>query len=132
MTTIIGFRRRAQDVHFRINLTKNSNMAKLLYTMGEVADMLSEAPSAVRYWSNYFEKYVKPQRNAKGNRLYHPEDIETLKQIQFMVKNQGLTLEGAMQRLKEDHRSVDRRVKALDSLKAIREQLVAVREVICK
>ena len=132
MTTIIGFRRRAQDVHFRINLTKNSNMAKLLYTMGEVADMLSEAPSAVRYWSNYFEKYVKPQRNAKGNRLYHPEDIETLKQIQFMVKNQGLTLEGALQRLKEDHRSVDRRVKALDSLKAIREQLVAVREVICK
>ena len=53
-------------------------------------------------------------------------------QIQFMVKNQGLTLEGAMQRLREDHRSVDRRVKALDSLKAIREQLVAVREVICK
>ena len=93
--------------------------------------MLSEAPSAVRYWSNYFEKYVKPQRNAKGNRLYHPEDIETL-QIQFMVKKQGLTLEGAMQKMREDHRSVDRRVKALDSLKAIREQLVAVREVICK
>lgn len=127
-----GFRRKGQDAHFRINQTKNSNMAKLLYTMGEVADMLSEAPSAVRYWSNYFEKYVKPQRNAKGNRLYHPEDIETLKQIQFMVKKQGLTLEGAMQKMREDHRSVDRRVKALDSLKAIREQLVAVRTAICK
>lgn len=94
--------------------------------------MLSEAPSAVRYWSNYFEKYVKPQRNAKGNRLYHPEDIETLKQIQFMVKKQGLTLEGAMQKMREDHRSVDRRVKALESLKAIREQLVKVREVLCR
>lgn len=94
--------------------------------------MLSEAPSAVRYWSNYFEKYVKPQRNAKGNRLYHPDDIETLKQIQFMVKKQGLTLEGAMQKMREDHRSVDRRVKALDSLKAIREQLVKVREVLCR
>lgn len=127
-----GWSRRARGVLFRINLTKNSNMAKLLYTMGEVAEMLGEAPSAVRYWSNYFEKYVKPQRNAKGNRLYHPEDIETLKQIQFMVKNQGLTLDGAMQKLKEDHRSVDRRVKALDSLKSIRKQLVAVREVLCK
>lgn len=132
LTTIIGWSRRAPAVHFRINKTKNSNMAKLLYTMGEVADMLSEAPSAVRYWSNYFEKYVKPQRNAKGNRLYHPEDIETLKQIQFMVKKQGLTLEGVMQKMREDHRSVDRRVKALDSLKAIREQLVAVRTAICK
>ena len=49
-----------------------------------------------------------------------------------MVKKQGLTLDGAMQKMREDHRSVDRRVKALDSLKAIREQLVAVREAICK
>ena len=107
-------------------------MAKLLYTMGEVADILGEAPSAVRYWSNYFSKYVKPQRNAKGNRLYHPEDIETLKQIQFMVKKQGLTLEGAMQKMREDHRSVDRRVKALESLKVIREQLIEVRNAICR
>lgn len=103
-------------------------MAKMIYTMGEVAQMLGENPSAIRYWSNYFEKFVKPQRNAKGNRLFHPEDIETLKQIQFLIKNQGLTLEGAKQRLTEDRRSVDRRVKALASLKAIREQLVQVRK----
>jgi len=96
--------------------------------MGEVADMLGEAQSTIRYWSNYFEKYVKPQRNAKGNRLFHPEDIETLKQIQFMVKKQGLTLEGAMQKMKEDRRSVENRVKALTALKAVREQLVAVRK----
>ena len=92
--------------------------------------MLGEAPSAVRYWSNYFEKYVKPQRNAKGNRLFHEEDIETLKQIQFLVKKQGLTLEGVAQKFREDRRSVESRVKALSSLKAIREQLVAVRNVL--
>lgn len=96
--------------------------------MGEVAQMLGEAPSAIRYWSNYFEKYVKPQRNAKGNRLYHPEDIETLKQIQFLVKKQGYTLEGIMQKFKEDRRSVESRVRALNALKAVREQLVAVRK----
>ena len=103
-------------------------MAKLVYTMGEVAQMLGENASAVRYWSNYFEKFIHPQRNAKGNRLYHPEDIEVLKQVQFLVKNQGLTLEGARQRLTEDHRSVDRRVKAIEKLKDIRAQLVAVRK----
>ncbi len=92
--------------------------------------MLGEAPSAVRYWSNYFEKYVKPQRNAKGNRLFHEEDIETLKQIQFLVKKQGLTLEGVAQKFREDRRSVESRVKVLSSLKAIREQLVAVRNVL--
>ena len=103
-------------------------MAKMIYTMGEVAEMLGENASAVRYWSNYFEKFIKPARNAKGNRLFHPEDVETLKQVQFLLKNQGLTLEGARQRLTEDRRSVNRRVKALNSLKAIREQLIQVRK----
>ncbi len=100
----------------------------MIYTMGEVAQLLGENPSAVRYWSNYFEKFVKPQRNAKGNRLYHPEDIDTLRQIQYLLKNQGLTLEGAVQRLTEDRRTVDKRVKALEKLKDIRAQLVAVRQ----
>ena len=100
----------------------------MIYTMGEVAQMLGENASAVRYWSNYFEKFIKPQRNAKGNRLYHPEDVETLKQVQYLLKNQGLTLEGAKQRLKEDRRGVERRVKAIDILKGIREELVQVRK----
>ena len=105
-------------------------MAKMIYTMGEVAEMLGENASAVRYWSNYFEKFIKPQRNAKGNRLYHPEDIETLKQIQYLLKNQGLTLEGTKQRLTEDHRTVDKRVKAIGILQGIREELVQVRKAL--
>ena len=105
-------------------------MSKLIYTMGEVAQELGENASAIRYWSNYFEKFIKPQRNAKGNRLYHPEDIETLKQIQFLLKNQGLTLEGARQRLTEDRRSVDKRVKAIGVLKEIREELLQVRKAL--
>lgn len=105
-------------------------MAKLIYTMGEVAQELGENASAVRYWSNYFEKFIKPQRNAKGNRLYHPEDIETLKQIQFLIKDQGLTLEGVKQRLTEDRRSVESRVKVLGRLKAIREDLILVKKAL--
>ena len=105
-------------------------MAKLLYTIGEVAGMLGENTSAVRYWSNYFEKYIKPSRNAKGNRLFHAEDVETLRQVQFLVKKQGMTLDGAAARLAEDRRSVERRVKALESLKDIREQLVEVRKAL--
>lgn len=105
-------------------------MAKMIYTMGEVAEMLGENASAIRYWSNYFEKFIKPQRNAKGNRLYHTEDIETLKQIQYLLKNQGLTLEGTRQRLTEDRRTVDKRVKAIGILKGIREELVEVRRAL--
>lgn len=102
----------------------------MIYTMGEVAQELGENTSAIRYWSNYFEQFVKPQRNAKGNRLYHPEDIETLRQIQYLVKNQGLTLEGAKQRMTEDRRSVEKRVKVLGMLKEIRQDLVSVKKAL--
>ncbi len=105
-------------------------MAKLLYSMGEVAGILGESTSAVRYWSNYFEKFIKPARNAKGNRLFHPEDVETLQQVQFLLKKQGMTLDGAAARLAEDRRSVEKRVKALNSLKEIRAQLVEVRKAL--
>jgi len=105
-------------------------MAKLLYSMGEVAQLLGESASAVRYWSNYFEKFIKPARNAKGNRLFHPEDVDTLQQIQFLVKKQGMTLDGAAARLAEDRRSVERRVKALNSLKEIRARLVEVKKAL--
>lgn len=105
-------------------------MAKILFTIGEVASQLGENPSAIRYWSNYFEQWVRPQRNGKGNRLFHEEDVETLRQIQFMLKTQGLTLDGVASRLKADHSSVDRKVKALTILKGIKEKLIAVRKAL--
>ena len=45
-------------------------MEKLYYTIGEVSRMLGENASLIRFWSNSFSKFVKPKRNAKGNRLY--------------------------------------------------------------
>ena len=56
--------------------------------------------------------------------------METLRQIKFLVKNQGLTLDGAVARLSEDRRSVERRVKAIQSLKEIRERLSEVRKAL--
>ena len=103
-------------------------MDKLYYTIGEVSDLLGESTSLVRFWSNSFPKYIKPKRNAKGNRLYTAEDVECLKQVHLLVKDQGLTLEGAARKLAADRKKVEGRVKALDSLKEIRAQLIAVRK----
>ena len=105
-------------------------MAKIIYTMGEVAEILQENVSAVRYWSNYFDSFVKPARNGKGNRLFHETDVETLKQIKYLLKTKGLTLEGALQAMKEDRRSVESRVKALEALKEVRKELEEVRAIL--
>lgn len=102
-------------------------MEKLFYTIGEVAGLLGENASLVRFWTNSFEKFLKPRRNAKGNRLYTREDIDTLKQIHLLVKEQGMTLEGAARRMTEDRKTVDSRVKALDTLREIRAQLEEIR-----
>lgn len=103
-------------------------MEKYLYTIGEVADILGENVSLVRFWSNEFSKFIKPQRNAKGNRLYTKEDIETFKHIHLLVKVEGLTLEGVAKRLKGDRKDVIGKARVLESLKAIRQQLAQIRE----
>ena len=103
-------------------------MDKLYYTIGEVSEILGESSSLVRFWTNSFSRYLKPKRNAKGNRLYTQEEIEVLKQIHLLVQDQGMTLDGAAQKMSSDKKAVDGKVKVLESLKSIREQLVEVRK----
>lgn len=103
-------------------------MEKVIYTIGEVAEALGESVSAVRFWTNSFSKFLKPKRNAKGNRLYAPEDIETLKQIKMLVKEGGMTLEGASKRMSAERNAVKKKARVLDSLKSIRASLLEVRK----
>ena len=93
-----------------------------------MSELLGESTSLVRFWSNSFPKYIKPKRNAKGNRLYTAEDLDCLKQVHLLVKEQGLTLEGASKKLAAERQKVEGRVKVLDSLKEIRNQLVEVKK----
>lgn len=103
-------------------------MEKYLYTVGEVAEILGENTSLVRFWANEFPKFIRPQRNAKGNRLFTKEDVETFKHIHMLVKVEGLTLEGVAKRLRGDKKDVINKARVLESLKKIREQLAQIRE----
>lgn len=103
-------------------------MEKYLYTIGETAEILGESTSLVRFWANEFPKFIKPQRNAKGNRLFTKEDIETFKHIHLLVKVEGLTLEGAAKRLKGERKDVISKAKVLESLRKIRTQLEEIKE----
>lgn len=103
-------------------------MEKYFYTVGEVAEIIGESTSLVRFWANEFPKFIRPQRNAKGNRLFSKDDVETFKHIHLLVKVEGLTLEGAAKRLKGDRKEVVSKARVLESLKAIRGQLMEIRE----
>ncbi len=103
-------------------------MEKYLYTVGEVAEIIGESTSLVRFWSNEFPKFIKPQRNAKGNRLFTKEDVDRFKQIHHLVKVEGLTLEGAAKRLKGDMKGSLNTSRVLETLRGIRQQLLEIRE----
>ncbi|MBO6169360.1 MAG: MerR family transcriptional regulator [Bacteroidales bacterium] len=102
-------------------------MEKLYYSISEAAGILGESVSLVRFWSNSFPALLKPRRTAKGNRQYTASDIEVLKQIHYLVKDRGLTLEGAAKSLSADKASVSNSVKAIDSLKSIKAQLIEIK-----
>ena len=101
-------------------------MRKLFYTVGEVAEILGESVSLVRFWSDTFPDFIRPVRNAKGNRLFSNCDVETFRQIHYLVGT-GLKLEGVARRLRDDRTAVASELKVLDTLKSIREQLIEVR-----
>lgn len=106
---------------------------KLYYSMGEVTEMLDVAPSLIRYWGTQFDA-LRPHRNKKGNRMFTPEDLEVLKMIYHLVKEQGMTIAGAKKALRARRatssvsRELSREVALLEQLQQIRALLVEVRD----
>ena len=102
-------------------------MEKLLYSMGEVTEMFDVNASLIRYWESKFD-CIRPHKNKKGNRMFTPSDIENFKLIYHLVKERGMTLEGANMAMKRRGKSVKREISILERLQNIRAMLIEVRE----
>jgi DNA-binding transcriptional MerR regulator len=89
---------------------KDTDIVKLFYSISEVAEMFNVNASLIRFWEKEFD-IIKPKKNKKGNRLFTPEDIENLKVIYNLVKEQGLTLDGAKKYLKENRKGLKHELK---------------------
>ena len=103
---------------------------KLFYSMGEVAEMFNVNASLIRHWESQFS-VIRPKRNKKGNRLFSPQDVENLKLIYHLVKERGMTLEGAKKALKQKPAAeggVQRDAELMERLQRIRALLAEVRE----
>ncbi len=102
---------------------KEFKIEKLYYTIGEVAEMLEESTSLVRFWAQKFPEFIKPARNKKGNRLFTAQDVANFKTIYYLVKERGMTLDGALKRMKDNREGVDRSVEVISILTGIKERL---------
>jgi DNA-binding transcriptional MerR regulator len=72
---------------------------KNYYSIGETAKLFKVRTSHIRFWTVQFGMKVRTTR--KGDRLFTPENIEHLKVIHHLVKEQGFTIAGAKSKLKE-------------------------------
>lgn len=106
---------------------KEKEIAKLYYTIGEVAEMLNVSTSLIRYWESEFD-ILKPRKNAKGNRLFTTKDIENLRLIYHLVKERGYTLEGAKKKLRESNEETMHTHQIMLTLLRLRQFLSELRD----
>lgn len=106
---------------------REKKVEKLYYQIGEVAAMFSEPVSTIRFWENEFEM-LKPKKNNKGNRLFTQEDIKNLKVIHHLLREKGMTIDGARRYLKLNSNDADFRQEIAESLKNIRGMLLEIKE----
>ena len=106
---------------------KEKEIEKLYYSIGEVAEIFTVAPSLIRFWESEFD-IIKPKKNRKGNRQFTREDIDNVRTIYHLVKEKGFTLQGAKEMLRNDSQAVKDKMEMLDSLRSVRSFLVELRE----
>jgi len=95
---------------------------KLYYTIKEVASHFGVKESLLRFWETEF-KQINPKKTGGGVRQYTKEDIESIELVYSLVKERGLTLEGARQTLKIKKDEEVRRLEILRRLEGIKREL---------
>ena len=92
-------------------MKKNNNkllsISKVAVKFGLINDK-NQKPSThtLRFWEVKF-KQLKPTILAGGRRYYSEKNIEVIKMIFFLLKDQGLTINGAIKVMNENLKNLD-------------------------
>lgn len=99
---------------------------KIYYKIGEVAIRFNVNPSLIRYWEQEFE-IIKPKKSAKGTRLFTQKDVDHFEVIHHLVKEKGLTIQGAKDYMKK--RKKDSSLEKLDVINTLNRTKSLLQEV---
>lgn len=106
---------------------KEKEITKLYYPIGEVAEMFDVNTSMIRFYEKEFD-ILQPKKNAKGNRLFRPEDVDNLKIIFNLIKDKGFTLQGAKDYMKSNKNEIVENQKIIDSLEKLKSFMLTLKE----
>lgn len=99
---------------------------KRYYSIGELSKAFNVNASLIRFWDKEFD-VLKPKKNAKGNRMFTPDDVKNLQLIYHLVKERGFTLEGAKVHLKEGQKKTLDKFEIISKLEAIKNNLINIK-----
>ena len=105
---------------------KEKQISKLYYSIGEIAEMFDVSASLVRFWETEFD-ILHPAKDKGGKRKFTEKDIQNFRQIHYLVKEKGYTLDGAKQELKKQTTAPPDKAELIESLQSIRDFLSEVK-----
>jgi len=74
--------------------------AKRYFAIGEVSELCAVKPHVLRYWEQEFPQ-LKPVKRRGNRRYYQQEDVQVVRRIRSLLYDQGFTITGARQKLRE-------------------------------
>ncbi len=98
---------------------------RLFYSIQEVADHFAVNVSLLRFWEKEFDN-INPKKTAGGTRQYTREDVQQVEIVYHLVKEKGMTLEGARQTLKSKKDEEEKRVEMISRLTEIKKELLSL------
>lgn len=103
------------------------NTQRIYFNIKEVAEHFDVNSSLLRYWESQFD-ILKPRKTDTGIRQYTRQDIENITLVYNLVKEKGLTLEGAQQVLKTNLDTEACKIQVIRKLEQIRSELKALED----
>ena len=103
------------------------NEKRLYYSIQEVADHFAVNVSLLRFWEKEFDN-IRPRKTTGGTRQFTREDIQQVEVVYHLVKEKGMTLDGARQNLKTKKDDETKRVEAVARLTEIKKELLQLEE----
>lgn len=77
---------------------------KIYFRIGEVSELAKLPTYVLRFWETEFSQ-LKPTKSSTGQRMYRRKDVEYVMQIRRLLYEDGFTIAGARERLREGMRS---------------------------
>ena len=79
-----------------------------LLRIGEVAAILGVPVHTVRYWERMFKDDLNPYRSSGGQRLYNELEVEKIREVKKLLKEEGYSISGVRRVLKNGNSNLKR------------------------